>query len=510
MFTLIFEYVVVGLYLLALVVVVLYSFGQLHLIYTFLHHRSTRPKRPPLQGDEDLPFVTIQLPIFNEMYVVERLLEATAAQDYPLERFEIQLLDDSTDETVDIAAEKIAELQARGVQVTHVRRPDRVGFKAGALAYGLEFAKGEFVAIFDADFLPNPDFLRGTLSYFDTDEVGLVQARWEHINQHYSLFTEVQAFHLDAHFTLEQYGRYRGGYCMNFNGTAGVWRKSCIEDAGGWEADTLTEDLDLSYRAQLKGWRFVYVDEVGAPAELPAELSAIKSQQYRWMKGGAEVAAKMLGQVWRSPISFAKKIHASLHLLSSSIFIMVLLLGAMSVPLLYIKHAIMDGKMGILVYPISLLISSFFILIGFYVVTMWHREKDFTSMLKRLVFYYVPFLSFSMGLSLHNSIAVIEGYMGKKTPFIRTPKFNITKRSDSWNKAKYQKRKLGRGVYGEIFLFFYFCFGIGMSFYFDDMAITPFFLMQAFGFGSVGLMSIKHSLGIELPLLRRRRLATMN
>ena len=494
MWTLIFEYTVLSLYLISLALIVLYSLGQLHLVYVCYRNANKIKPLPPLKGHRDLPFVTIQLPVYNELYVVERLLEAAARQRYPKNKFEIQLLDDSTDETLEIAAHKVAELQRRGYLVSHVRRVGREGFKAGALAYGLERARGDYIAIFDADFVPNPDFLRATLAHFTDENIGVVQARWEHINQHYSLFTEVQAFHLDAHFSIEQFGRYAGGWCINFNGTAGVWRKECIIDAGGWKADTLTEDLDLSYRAQIKGWKFCYVDEIGAPAELPAEMGAIKSQQYRWMKGGAEVARKMLRQLWRSEAPLLRKVHGTLHLLSSSVFMVVLILGMMSVPLLYIKHAIFSGQMGLLVIPISFLIWSFFNLGLFYFFTMMRREKNFWASLKRWLIHFIPFLSLSMGLSLHNSIAVFQGWIGKKTPFIRTPKFNITKRSDKWRSVKYRSRKIKSGVIGELLLAAYFCIGIYFSFHFEDKAILPFLLMQFLGFATVGFYSVRHAL----------------
>ena len=274
MLTEILEYTVLTIYVVCLGLIVLYSVMQLHLIIVFLRRRKKVVKVAPLSDEDDHPFVTVQLPIYNELYVVERLLDSVAALDYPKDRFEIQLLDDSDDETLEVAAKKIAELQARGIQAIHVRRPERGGFKAGALAYGMEHAKGESIAVFDADFIPNPNFLKATIPHFKDDKLGVVQARWEHINQDYSMLTEALAFHLDAHFTIEQFGRNAGGYFMNFNGTAGVWRKKCIEEAGGWEYETLTEDLDLSYRAQLKGWNFRYVDEIGAPAELPAEMGA--------------------------------------------------------------------------------------------------------------------------------------------------------------------------------------------------------------------------------------------
>ena len=489
-----FEYIVLGIYGLALVLIVIYSIGQLHLILTFLRNRKKFQVQPPLEGNEDLPFVTIQLPIFNELYVVERLLDSMAALDYPKECFEVQLLDDSTDETVEVAARKIAELQAQGYQFHHVRRPERTGFKAGALEYGLKLAKGHYIAIFDADFVPNPNFLRATLANFTTPNIGVVQARWEHINQDYSIFTEVQAFHLDAHFTVEQFSRDVGGFFMNFNGTAGVWRKACIEDAGGWEHDTLTEDLDLSYRAQLKGWKFRYADEIGAPAELPAEMGAIKSQQYRWMKGGAEVARKMLIHLWKSDAPLIRKLHGSMHLLSSSVFILVLLLGATSVPLLWIKHEIFMGKVDFLLVPVAALLASFMILASLYLATFMQREGGWEKGLKRFLLHYIPFLSISMGLSLHNTRAVLQGYSGKKTPFIRTPKFALQKRSDKWNHIKYKSRKVEPSVYLELFMAVYFCLGVILAFHFQDFSILPFMLMEMLGFGAVGWFSFRHAL----------------
>lgn len=494
MLILILEYLVVGIYLICLLLIVIYSIGQLHLVITFYKHRKHYTPEPPLQGDKGLPFVTIQLPIYNELYVVDRLLEATAGQDYPKDSFEIQVLDDSDDETVEIIAKKVAELKAKGYQIEHVRRPERVGYKAGALGYGLDFAKGEFIAIFDADFLPRPNYLRYAMAQFISDNIGVVQARWEHINQHYSLFTEIQAFHLDAHFTIEQFGRCAGGYYLNFNGTAGIWRKETIIDAGGWQADTLTEDLDLSYRAQIKGWKFRYVDEIGAPAELPAEMGAIKSQQYRWMKGGAEVARKMLRNVWKSDAPLGRKFHATLHLLSSSVFTIVLILGACSVPLLYVKHSLFEGQMGILIFPISMLIASFIILAIFYTATMLNREKSLGASLKRLFKHYIPFLALSMGLSLHNTIAVIQGFRGKKTPFVRTPKFNIVDKDDKWKSVKYRRTKVKPSVYGEIFMALYFSVGIYLAFHFNDMAILPFLIMQFLGFAVIGFFSFKHAM----------------
>ena len=477
----------------ALSLIVLYGVGQFHLVYTYRKLNKKVDPLPPLSSESDLPFVTIQLPIYNEKYVIDRLLSSIAALDYPFHSFEVQVLDDSDDDTKEIIADKVEELSKIGLNIHQIRRKDRTGFKAGALAYGLNSARGEFIAIFDADFLPQPNFIRAILPYFAEEKVGVVQARWQHINRDYSLLTELQAFHLDAHFTVEQRSRDIGGFYMNFNGTAGIWRKSCIEDAGGWEHDTLTEDLDLSYRAQLRGWIFHYVDDVEAPAELPAEMGGIKSQQYRWMKGGAEVAKKMLKALWLSDASLGKKLHGSMHLLSSSVFILVLLLGATSVPLVYIKHELLNGKVDFLLVPVALLLSSFVVLSGFYILTFIHREGSFWRGIRRFILNFIPFLAFTMGLSFHNSVAVIQGFMGKKTPFIRTPKFDLRKKKDSWKKATYLSKSLSPTVLVEILLSLYFCFGVYLALHFQDISIIPFLLMQTAGYAMISLNSIRHA-----------------
>jgi cellulose synthase/poly-beta-1,6-N-acetylglucosamine synthase-like glycosyltransferase len=296
------EVAVLILYGLALLLLFLYNLGQLSLIITYLR---TKQKREDNIRTADsipwgqLPLVTIQLPVYNERYVAERLIDSVAKLRYPLDKLEIQVLDDSTDETVDIIARRVAHFQTQGINIQHIRRPQRTGFKAGALAYGLNLSEAPFVAIFDADFVPDPDFLLKTIPNFADPKVGIVQTRWEHLNEDFSLITQLQAFGLNAHFTVEQSGRYAANLFANFNGTGGVWRRTAIDDAGGWHADTLTEDLDLSYRAQLRGWTFSYREDIGSPAELPVAMDALKSQQYRWMKGAAEVARKMYGTVFR-------------------------------------------------------------------------------------------------------------------------------------------------------------------------------------------------------------------
>ncbi|MDP4586770.1 MAG: glycosyltransferase family 2 protein, partial [Flavobacteriales bacterium] len=410
-----------------------YSLIQLSLAVRYNKHKNDDESTLPKLSDEAWPFVTIQLPVFNELYVVERLIDAIVALDYPKERLEIQLLDDGNDESVQLAAAKIALLREAGFPIEHIRRSDRVGYKAGALAYGLSTSKGEFTAIFDADFIPNPDFLRRTIPHFlQDDNIGVVQAKWEHLNQDFSTLTRLQAFGLDAHFTVEQVGRNLGGHFINFNGTAGVWRKSCIIDAGGWQSDTITEDLDLSYRAQLKGWRFVYLENVGAPAELPAEMNALKSQQFRWTTGAAECAVKNLPKVLKKRgLGLGTKVHAVFHLLNSFIFICVLSTALLSLPMLVIKAN--SDRFDMLFNIASIFLLSFLILGYFY----WSAQSNRKGKLKYFLRDFPMFLSVSMGLSLHNSIAVLEGYMGKKTPFVRTPKFALNEKKGSWLDKKY-------------------------------------------------------------------------
>jgi cellulose synthase/poly-beta-1,6-N-acetylglucosamine synthase-like glycosyltransferase len=489
------EYVLLGFYGLCLLFIFLYSLGQLHLIFTCVRNRKRIAEiyRTTSFAGSDWPFVTIQLPIYNEMYVVERLMEAVAALDYPIDKFEIQMLDDSTDETVEIIRRKMEELQAKGIQIHHIRRPNREGYKAGALAYGLNLAKGNFIAIFDADFVPKADFLKAAIPHFE-EKTGMVQSRWEHINRKFSIFTEMQALHLDAHFGIEQFGRFAGDYYMSFNGTGGIWRKECIRDSGGWEHDTLTEDLDLSYRAQMKGWKLKFIESIGSPAELPVEMGAIKSQQYRWMKGGAEVARKLLVKVWKTPAPLMKKIHASIHLLSSSIFIFSLLLGTVSLPIAWFRfsHPVLFKDVD----PILLLFSVNFVILGFfYFFSLLRREGHFFPALKRFLITFIPFLSFMLGLSLHNSIAVIQGYLGKKTPFIRTPKFNVTKTSGNWRKNRYLNRKVPWTALFEFLLAVYFACGIGLSIYFGDEGLLPFMVMLTAGFGLVSFFSFRHATG---------------
>ncbi len=481
------ELFIVILYSLALLFIFCFSLGQLNLSW---HYRKAKKEAVavPVNVDEhELPIVTVQLPVYNELYVIERLIDAVAAFDYPVEKLEIQILDDSTDETVNIINDKVKVYQKQGLNIAQVRRKDRVGFKAGALKYGMEIAKGEFIAIFDADFIPYPSFLKETVTHFQNPEIGVVQTRWGHLNKNFSTLTKLQAFGLDAHFSVEQTGRSRAGSFINFNGTAGVWRKSCIEDAGGWSADTLTEDLDLSYRAQLKGWKFKFLESVEAPAELPILMSAVKSQQYRWNKGAAETARKNLAKVLKSNIGAENKLHAVFHLFNSSIFVCLLLASILSIPMLYIKFE--NPSYKLLFNLGSIFLLGFFSIGYFY----WVAAKEMVP--KKTFSYYLKtfpvFLTVSMGLSLHNALAVIEGLLGFKSPFVRTPKFNVTAKQKKWKGNIYIKNNINLGTVLEGILCIYFIFGIVFGIYLQDFGLIIFHVMLALGFASVFYYSVR-------------------
>lgn len=473
----------------------MYALAQLNLLYNYLSSKKKRTHCETfnLDNPKEVPYVTIQLPVFNEMYVMERLLDNIALLDYPKDKLEIQVLDDSTDETVHTTKAHIAKLKATGLDIKHLTRTNRVGFKAGALKEGLKVAKGEFIAIFDADFLPQPNWLKRTIPYFKNNKVGVVQTRWGHINRNYSILTKIQAFALDAHFTLEQVGRNSKGHFINFNGTAGVWRKACIIDAGNWEGDTLTEDLDLSYRAQLKNWEFKYLEDVETPAELPIVISAARSQQFRWNKGGAENFRKMLWRVVKSNnISAKTKIHGLLHLLNSSMFLSIFIVAILSIPMLYIKNEY--AHLRHYFYVMSFFVMSTII----FFVCYWFMYKNiYGSGFKKFFGYigmFFTFFSIAMGFSLHNSIAVIEGHVGKKSDFVRTPKFNIKTFKDNWKNNKYLRKKLSRNVVLEGILMSYFGFGMYSAFIVGDQGgdfgLFPFHLMLFIGFGYVFFKSL--------------------
>lgn len=484
------------IYGLCLTFIFLYSLIQLNLVRNFKKSLGVYKQVGSLDeqyGDpSQYPYVTVQLPLYNELYVVERLIDTVAQLDYPRERLEIQVLDDSTDESFDIAAKKVAHWKAQGVDIVHIKRPERVGFKAGALSYGLKMAKGDFTAIFDADFVPNQDFLLRMMEQFEDPEVGLVQSRWEHLNEDYSMLTRLQAFGLDAHFTVEQKGRNAANHFINFNGTAGIWRNAAIEEAGGWQSDTLTEDLDLSYRAQLKDWKFVYMDNVGSPAELPVAMNALKNQQYRWTKGAAECAVKNLPKVLKtSGVGFSTKLHAIFHLMNSFIFICIITTALLSVPMIWVKHQ--HQELALVFQIASLFLLSFFILAYFYWISMSYDKVNKRESFGEFLRLFPMFLSISMGLSLHNAIAVVEGYIGRKTPFVRTPKFNINLSGTSFKGNRYLSHKISPLTVVEVLLTLYFIGGIYLAWATKDFGLVPFHLMLILGFGFVSFYTIKHS-----------------
>jgi cellulose synthase/poly-beta-1,6-N-acetylglucosamine synthase-like glycosyltransferase len=485
------EILLIIIYGFFLTFILFYSLIQMHLVILYLKRRKIK-KGSTIPTPDYFPFVTIQLPIYNELYVVERLILQVSKIDYPKDRFEVQILDDSNDETTQIIRKVILKLKESKVKFDLVRRPNRIGFKAGALAYGMNICQGEFIAIFDADFLPKKDFLKKTIPYFIDKKVGVVQTKWAHINENYSKLTQIQAFGLDAHFTIEQGGRNYGKYFINFNGTAGVWRKTCIEDAGGWSADTLTEDLDLSYRAQLKGWYFKYLEKVESPAELPAAMNALKNQQFRWTKGAAACTRKNLIRVLKTKnLPISTKLHSVFHLMNSFIFICVFSVAILSIPIFYVKlHFV---KYALLFKYATGFISSMFFLLIFYWVAQRSLKNNLLTTLKQFIWKFPLFLAVSRGMSLHNGIAVMEGYLGKKSPFVRTPKFNLEKLSDKWYGNKYLASSIGGVTILEGVLFIYFLGGIALSFYYNSFGLLPLFLILSFGFGYVFFYSIFHS-----------------
>ena len=484
-------YLIISLYTLALLLVFFYSLAQLNLLFNYLKHKKsgTHGLLIDLSKKELVPYVTIQLPIYNEAYVVERLLENIALMEYPKDRLEIQVLDDSTDASVEKTASLIKGLQDKGLDIVHVRRTNREGYKAGALKEGLSVAKGSLIAIFDADFLPKKDWLLQTVPHFGSEDIGVVQTRWGHINRDYSILTRIQAFALDAHFTLEQVGRNAQGHFINFNGTAGIWRKECIVDAGNWEGDTLTEDLDLSYRAQLKNWRFKYLEEVETPAELPVVISAARSQQFRWNKGGAENFRKSVGKVLRAPhLNWKTKFHGVMHLLNSSMFLCIFTVAVLSIPMMYIK-SIFPELAWVFEVTSFFIVSTIILFICYWFTYKNIQGKGIEHFLQYIGLFFT-FFSVALGFSLHNSLAVLEGHTGKRSEFVRTPKFNINSIKDSWKGNQYLSKKISPNVILEGLLMCYFFYGMYIAVPLNDFGLFPFHFMLFLGFGFVFFKSL--------------------
>lgn len=490
--------VIIVVYTIALTLIFIYALAQLNLLSNYLkaQKKQSQAVKFDFSNPNNIPFVSIQLPVYNEMYVMERLLENISKMDYPRDKLEIQVLDDSTDESLELTQILVKQLKLSGVNIVHIHRTKRTGFKAGALKEGLKVAKGEFIAIFDADFLPRPNWLKETIPYFKDENIGVVQTRWSHLNRNHSVLTKIQAFALDAHFTLEQVGRNSKSHFINFNGTAGVWRKTCILEAGNWEGDTLTEDLDLSYRAQLKNWKFKYLEDVETPAELPMAISAARSQQFRWNKGGAENFRKMAWKLVKNKrISAKTKAHGLLHLLNSTMFLNIFIVAVLSIPMLYIKNEYESLK------PYFYVMSFFVVSSIIFFVCYWFMyKKIYGNSLKDFIEYlgmFFTFFSIAMGFSLHNSVAVLEGHFGKRSDFVRTPKFNINSLSDSWKNNKYLSKKIPIYVLFEGLLTLYFGFGMYSAFVVGnqggDFGLFPFHLMLFLGFGYVFFKSVTSS-----------------
>ncbi len=486
-------YIIVCTYVLVLIYITIYCLVQFHLLYHYSrYHQKTNEVPVRFESLDDLPFVTIQLPIYNERYVVARLIDSVCKFDYPRDKMQIHILDDSSDDTVAIVKDKVKEYTAHGFDIRQIRRGTRRGYKAGALKDATQEAQGQFIAIFDADFIPDKNFLTRTLPYFHDDHVGVVQTRWDHLNRDYSLLTRLQALQLNVHFTVEQQGRRAAKQMLQFNGTAGVWRRRAIDDAGGWNDDTLTEDLDLSIRAQLRGWKILYLEEVASPAELPAEMHGFKSQQFRWMKGGAETAKKMLPSVWKSSLTASQKFFSTFHLLSSTLFVFVFMLGVLSVPLLI---ALKELHVSSNLFSIFI-IGTLSIISVYYVANVanpfTNPNRSLLKDIAKFVFLFPLFLAMSMGLSLHNTIAVLQGYLGKKSEFVRTPKFNIKNIKDSFKKRTYRHKKLKWTTILEGVLCLYFIYAIFLGYQINDRSLVIFHFMLALGYGSIFYYSIRH------------------
>src|SRR5881296_4680557 len=468
-------------YLSVLIGLSAYGIHRYFIIYLFLKNRKRVPM--PAARFTQLPKVTVQLPIFNEVYVAERLLRSVSELDYPRELLQIQVLDDSTDETCEIIASCAEELQQRGFNVQHIHRVDRTGFKAGALAVGLEAAEGEFVCILDADFVPQRDLLKRTIHFFTDPKVGMIQTRWGHLNRGYSMLTRMQAIFLDGHLLLEQTARSRSGRFFNFNGTAGLWRRSCIEEAGGWQHDTLTEDLDLSYRAQLAGWKFIFLPDVITPAELPVDMNGFKSQQHRWTKGSIQTCKKLLPRIWRSELSFAIKAEATGHLVSNFAY---LLLACLVVLLHPSTGGPQSGWVRTFLIDVPIFLTASVSVAVFYVCAQ--RELHPRTWMKQMLL--LPcLLALGIGLSLNNARAVLEAIFNHKSDFTRTPKYGIERRSQSWRTCRYRALKSTLPLV-EMAFAIYFSYFVWFAITHGQFLSVPFLLMFQCGFFYVCFSSL--------------------
>ena len=483
-----FDLVVMTPYFVVMIILAMYGIHRYVLVYNFFKNRKRIAPPPP--EISEWPRVTVQLPIYNERYVIERLVDAVAQFDYPRELLDIQVLDDSTDETQEVARNCVERYQQLGLPISYIHRDNREGFKAGALQEGLKVARGEHIAIFDADFIPPADFLRNTVPYFADAKLAMVQTRWSYINRNYSKLTEVEAVLLDGHFVIEHSARYRSGLFFNFNGTAGIWRRAAIEDAGGWQHDTLTEDTDLSYRAQLRGWQFIYLPEIECPSELPVEMNAFKSQQARWAKGLMQTAKKIMPRVLRSNVPGAVKAEAFFHLTANISYPLMVLLSMILLPAMIVRFY--QGWFQVLVIDLPLFIASTCSISSFYLAA---ERSIFPKTWKR-TFLYLPFImAVGIGLSVRNAVAVLEAIFGVKSEFVRTPKYRVegdatgSNGAGGWATKKYRK-KAGWMPWAEVVLGIYFAAAVVYAIEMENYATVPFLVLFVWGYLYTGLMSL--------------------
>ena len=475
------ETLTLSAYFFVLIILAVYGWHRYYLVYLYMRNRDRAPKAgPPLAPQ---PIVTIQLPLYNEMYVTDRLIESVCRIDYPAELLEIQVLDDSVDETRSIAERAVRRFASQGVDIQYFHRADRTGYKAGALEAGLKVARGEYIAIFDADFTPRSDFLTRLMPHFADPAIGMVQARWGHINEDYSLLTRIQSILLDGHFVLEHGGRSRAGRFFNFNGTAGIWRRATIDDAGGWQHDTLTEDLDLSYRAQLRGWRFLFVSDVVAPAEVPVEMNAFKSQQHRWAKGSVQTCRKLLPHILRAKVPLGVKVEAFFHLTANFNYPLMCVLSVLMFPSMVIRYNM--GWYEMLLIDVPLFFAATFSVCNFYMVCQREIHSDWRARLK-----YLPFLmSIGIGLCINNTRGVFEALLNKETEFARTPKYRIEGASDEWVGKKYRQSVAVQPLI-ELALGLYFTATVFYALANQIYGTVPFLVLFQIGFLYTGLLSV--------------------
>ena len=467
-------------YLCAMGLLMLFGLHRYAQVYRFC--RTFKGELPPAQTFEHLPLVTVQLPIYNERYVARRLIDAACRLRYPKDRLEIQVLDDSTDDTTAIIAAQVEHWSRRGQSISHVRRPTRVGYKAGALAFGMECAKGDFFLIFDADFIPPPDLLMRTIHHIAPADVGMVQLRWGHLNRDYSLLTRLQSIFLDGHFVIEHFVRHACGQFFNFNGTAGIWRKAAIVEAGGWSADTLTEDLDLSYRAQIAGWRFVYLPFVAAPAELPVEIDAFKNQQYRWARGSIQTARKILPRIWRADLPLGVKLEATFHLTSNLAYLLLLVPCVLILPAMIRLYAA-DRMEILLLYALFFAFATLAVWVFFAV----SQRAIYANWKSRLVLF--PLLvSLGIGMAINNAWAVLAGFTRRPGEFVRTPKYGRLLTGRRHARSGYRSRRSTTLVL-ELLFTTYIAVTLLYALKNGMFGAVPFLILFLFGFAYVGGLS---------------------